>query len=445
LTLTFVDLFAGLGGFHLALKRLRHKCVFASEIDSELREIYKKNFPNVASKTYGDIRKHKDQVPPHDVLCAGFPCQPFSKSGAQKGLRDKTDGTLFHEVIAILRHHRPRYVILENVGNFERHDGGRTWKIVRKSLERLDYEVTGTEHLKSGGTGLLSPHHFGFPHRRERFFIVAQHGGLPPNPLPRPSHNLKTDLRSILQKASELSPTDRVESRISEEQRACISHWNEQLEKMPEGEVTLPSFPIWADEMDATYPYEHYTPYVAPISELKQCIYGQDIRPRMTREEILLLFPSYARSQDEQFPDWKIQFIRQNREWFKEHRRRFSNAWVSRLRLFPSSLRKLEWNCQGEERNLWRHVLQFRPSGLRVKRYTSSPSLVAMTTTQIPILGPQERFMTRVEGLRLQGFPDSHQLPKARAAAFKALGNGVHVDVVEAIARQLLQQGPYQE
>lgn len=101
-------------------------------------------------------------------------------------------------------------------------------------------------------------------------------------------------------------------------------------------------------------------------------------------------------------------------------------------------MRKLEWNCKGDERNIWKHVLQFRPSGLRVRRSTSAPSLVAMTSTQIPILGTERRFLTRVEGLRLQGFPDTYKLPYSRDKAFKALGNAVHVGVVEAIAKKLL-------
>ena len=179
----FIDLFAGLGGFRLALERLGYECVFASEIDSELQEVYSRNFPE-GPAIYGNIRRSKDHVPPHDVLCAGFPCQPFSKSGTQAGLKDKTSGTLFHEILEILRAHKPTYVILENVGNFERHDEGRTWCIVKTSLERLGYDVKGTEHMASGGQGLLSPHHLGFPHHRERFFAVASREGLPEKAFP---------------------------------------------------------------------------------------------------------------------------------------------------------------------------------------------------------------------------------------------------------------------
>lgn len=433
----FVDLFAGLGGFHIALKRLGHECVFASEIDDELRSLYIQNFPEAERKTFGDIRQCRDEVPLHEILCAGFPCQPFSKSGSRLGMNDKVQGTLFDEIVHVLHRRRSPYVILENVGNFERHDKGRTWRSVRKKLEALGYDVRGTEHITSGGPGLISPHHFGFPHSRERFFIVAKLGNLPENSFPLTNRKCVTNLSAIVQSATELTEQDLLETRLTNSQRECIEHWNLFLSQFPE-EVSLPSFPIWGDEIDAIYPFADCTPYVAPIEELKQSLDGHVSTASFSREELLQLLPNYARAKESKFPKWKIDFIRWNREWFQKHREYFPQEWVEKLWRFPPSFRKLEWNCQGEERNLWRHVLQFRPSGLRVKRYSSSPSLVAMTNTQIPMLGPEQRFLTQIEGLRLQGFPDNHKLPKSRGKAFEALGNAVHVGVVEAIAKQLL-------
>ena len=101
--LRFIDLFAGMGGFHRALTALGHECVFASEIDDEMRALYLKNFPTMKDRVFGDIRQAKDKVPTHEILCAGFPCQPFSKSGAQLGTSDETRGTLFHESLEILK------------------------------------------------------------------------------------------------------------------------------------------------------------------------------------------------------------------------------------------------------------------------------------------------------------------------------------------------------
>jgi DNA (cytosine-5)-methyltransferase 1 len=433
----FIDLFAGLGGFHAALHQLGHECVFVSEINDELREIYAKNFPTMKGRIVGDVRDAKNLVPAHDILCAGFPCQPFSKSGAQLGLQDETRGTLFHEILEILQKWQPRHVILENVGNFERHDYGRTWAVVRSRLGQLGYAVRGTEHIGSGGHGLISPHHFGYPHTRERFYIVASLDTLPFDPFPLGNRKLSPSFDGLVQPHSELSDRDTLETQLTAQQVECINLWNELIQAVPP-ETAVPGYPIWGDEMDATYPYEGYTPYAAGLEKLRELMPGMqgvvsDIH------EALLWLPRYARTHEPEFPEWKVDFIRRNRNWFREIEPHIPLGWKARLKKLPPSLRKLEWNCQGEERDLWKYVLQFRPSGLRTKRYSSIPALVAMTTTQIPILGPERRFLTRSEGLRLQGFSDRHVLPRSYAAAFAALGNAVHVGVVREIARWLLE------
>lgn len=434
----FVDLFAGLGGFHLALEALGHECVFASELDEQLRDLYARNFPKAKSVIHGDIRECKGAIPAHDVLCAGFPCQPFSKSGSQLGLEDKTRGTLFHEVLEVLKKHRPRYVLLENVGNFERHDAGNTWRVVRESLEVLDYHVRGTEHVESGGHGLISPHHFGYPHTRERFFVVASLAALPKDPFPRGDRHRVSRLAEVVQAKAELSPAEAAEVKLTNQQVRCIDHWNALLKAIP-SDVDLPSFPIWGDEIHARYPYGLVTPHDCSAEDLLHYLRRNGTWQTRPKEDILALLPSYARTPQSAFPKWKVDFIRQNRRWLREVGGYFPDGWVRQLKAFPPSLRKLEWNCQGEKRDLWKYVLQFRPSGLRAKRYTSCPALVAMTTTQIPILGPEGRFITRVEGKRLQGLPDVHRLPKTRDRAFMALGNAVHVGVAKLIAEAVLK------
>jgi DNA (cytosine-5)-methyltransferase 1 len=440
LPLKFIDLFAGLGGFHLALDALGHTCVFASEIDDELRGLYVQNFPEAKGYVVGDIKENHEMVPPHDILCAGFPCQPFSKSGYQDGRFD-TRGTLFHDIVAILKQHRPTYVVLENVGNFEQHDGGRTWAVAKGKLQRLGYTVVATEHVKSGGHGLLSPHHLGFPHARERFYAVCKRGPLSGDVLPVPDRPRITDLRTYMQAPGELTERDLKETRLTASQVACIAHWNSLLEALPP-KAEFPSFPLWSDEFGATYSYEDLTPFKARKELLLNWTRRFGGVEEMTRRELIDLLPSYARDEDARFSHWKVRFITQNRDWYARHRRYFPADWLSTMRAFPASLRKLEWNCRGEDRDLWAHVLQFRPSGLRVKRMRSIPALVALTTTQIPIIGPARRYITRSEALRLQGFPADFQLPPDREGAFRALGNAIHVEVATVIAARLFGQDP---
>ena len=162
----FIDLFAGLGGFHLALNRLGGRCVFAAEWQEHLRDLYKFNF---GLRPEGDITLiSPNDVPSHDVLTAGFPCQPFSKAGDQLGFECTKQGDLYFNVAAILKHKKPRFFILENVPNLLKHDDGRTWKEIQAIL--------GTG---SGGLGYhvaaerFSPHNFGIPQIRERVYIVG--------------------------------------------------------------------------------------------------------------------------------------------------------------------------------------------------------------------------------------------------------------------------------
>jgi DNA (cytosine-5)-methyltransferase 1 len=132
----YIDLFAGIGGFHYALKSLGAECVFASEWDKNAAETYKNNFglePN------GDITLiDANEIPKHDILCGGFPCQAFSISGKRKGFED-TRGTLFFEIARIVNHHLPKVLFLENVKNLVKHDNGKTLKVIINTLEDLGY------------------------------------------------------------------------------------------------------------------------------------------------------------------------------------------------------------------------------------------------------------------------------------------------------------------
>ncbi|MFA5020434.1 MAG: DNA cytosine methyltransferase [Candidatus Pacearchaeota archaeon] len=159
--LTFIDLFAGIGGFRIALERQGAECVFSSEWDKDAQNTYYENFGEIPK---GDITKiNEKNIPKHDVLCGGFPCQAFSISGKQRGFKD-TRGTLFFDIARIAEHHKPKVIYLENVKNLTKHYHGNTLKIILRTLEDLGYDVFYQ---------VLVASHYGVPQQRERIYIVG--------------------------------------------------------------------------------------------------------------------------------------------------------------------------------------------------------------------------------------------------------------------------------
>ena len=421
-TLRFADLFAGLGGFHSAATHLGCECVFASEINPKLRELYKRNFGFAPE---GDIRLvDVDRIPPHDLLCAGFPCQPFSKAGSQLGWKDAVRGTLFSNIVKIIETHKPEFAILENVAHFVNHDEGNTYLKVMDALRALGYDVASKQ---------LSPHEFGVPHVRQRMYLVARLGRLRDFRWPEPTHSgVQLSIRNILDK----EPQEAIA--ISRRDRDCMETWQEFLDLFPSS-AKLPSFPIWSMEFGASYPYQRKNLRHLSLAEVRRFRGSHGCKLKgATWSEVEALLPSHARGSGEIFPRWKKLFIQQNREFYADYKKRI-DRWLPKILGFPSSLQKLEWNCQGEVRDIWQYVIQFRASGVRVKRATTAPSLVAMTTTQVPIIAWEERYMTTRECARLQSMGDLKFLPTDVVTATEAFGNAVNVTVVESILAQLLK------
>jgi DNA (cytosine-5)-methyltransferase 1 len=417
----FVDIFAGLGGFHLAAASLGGKCVFACEINETLRELYEANFGILPAK---DIRNvDPGDVPPHDVLCAGFPCQSFSKAGYQEGLKDRSRGGLFFNIPEILRKRQPKLLVLENVSHFVRHDKGKTYEKVKHALENAGYSVDVREY---------SPHQFGIPQIRQRIYLVGKLGGLNGFRWPTPP---KKPPKLLISRVLDKNPSDA--KPLSSQVVDCLGVWQDFLKSFPDA-AKLPSFPIWSMEFKATYPFTKYNSlHKVPMRQLRNFrgSFGKSLRTHF-RRDLLPRVPSHARAATSAFPRWKQVFIRQNRQLYREHRS-WIDGWLPKIQRFPPSLQKLEWNCQGEERDIWKYVIQFRASGVRVKRATTSPSLVAMTTSQVPIIAWERRYMTPRECSRLQSMECLKHLPRG-VEAVTALGNAVNVEVVRRILERLL-------
>ena len=158
---TFIDLFAGIGGIRMGFEDAGGECVFTSEWDESAQKTYEANFKEIP---YGDITKiDPKEIPPFDMLLAGFPCQPFSMAGLKKGFED-TRGTLFFDIMRIVECHKPRVVFLENVRNLASHDKGNTLKIIISTLENLGYKVNYR---------LYNAKDFGVPQNRVRIYIIA--------------------------------------------------------------------------------------------------------------------------------------------------------------------------------------------------------------------------------------------------------------------------------
>lgn len=395
---TYIDLFCGIGGFHQAMKDLGGKCVYACDIDADCRKTYERNY---GIRPDGDITAVKEEdIPHHNVLCGGFPCQAFSKAGKRLGFADETKGTLFFDILRILNYHKPEYALLENVRNLASHDHGNTWKVIHDSLVDAGYNVLDEPVI-------FSPHYIGIPQHRERVFIMCVRkdiGNLPPfyfNQERIPPCRIE----DILLADNEIPDLDRY--KLKPQQIEWIDNWNEFLQGIRCDK--LPGFPVWADSLCAI----EDNPMVG---------------------------------QWDQLPGWMKNFIKKNSELW-ENNKVFIDAWLEKAKknpLFFGAKAKLEWQA-GETKHpdVWQHIMQIRPSGLRVKPGTYFPALVAITQTSI--VGKRKRFLTPRECARLQSFPDSFIYDDKNAQAYKQFGNSINVALVKLFALYMFGDRDVQE
>jgi len=379
----------------------------------------------LGERPHGDIRKivkeNIEIIPEHEILCAGFPCQPFSKAGKQMGRQDKARGTLFREIAKIIEFRRPKYFILENVPFIKKHDNEATWNYMANHFRRLKYKV---DH------GIYSPQDFGIPQHRKRIFIVGSLDGLNHFSFSEVDKH-KTSLIDIYQFIEE-NPT--TAKRLPPKNKLCLELWQKFISAIPE-KINLPGFPIWSMEFGATYPYDKIPPYRMTKNELGMYKgnFGISLQG-LTKKRQMALLPSYARVK-RKFPEWKIRYIEQNRKFYDTYKDLIKDVVEEIAKLPSQSWQKLEWNVGGSERVIEKYILQFRASGIRIKKVDFFPSLVC-TNTQIPIIGWQHRYISRTEGMKLQAL-EGIILPENDNAAFKALGNAVNSKIVRIIAENL--------
>jgi len=398
----FIDLFSGVGGFHQAMSSLGGECVLASDIDRRCNLVYETNY---GIRPVTDIRNiAAEDVPDHDVLCAGFPCQPFSKGGSREGFADTTRGTLFYEILRIAEHKKPRYLILENVPNFVGHDSGNTWRTAIASIREIGYIVSNIPII-------ISPHNLpeamgGAPQRRERVYILAQHSKYASSELT--ASDIQTQLQGMSVEKWDFANwlnvhrgSDSADKKyaLSANEKQWLLAWGHILSKTGKG--FSGGFPLWEKE-----------------------------------------FRVSARKKD--LPDWKVKFHEKNRDYYKANRVKIDSWRKSRnIVAFPDSKRKLEWNVgtqyKGGANGIFHYLIQFRPSGIRIKAPNYVGTLVA--SVQTPIIGWEKRYLTPGEAGQLQGFPPTFKRDENDKAAYKQFGNSVNVAVVTLVAKGLLRFG----
>lgn len=394
----YVDLFAGVGGFAAALNTLGGDVLAASEIDEYAASTYEKNFLHDPRGDVAELANRSQDLSAYHVLTGGFPCQPFSKSGAQKGTGEAR-GTLFGEIEKIVSNTTPLLIILENVKNLAGPRHIDEWKRIVAFLRDSGYRVSSSPAEFS--PHLLSKAKGGRPQHRVRIFITATWNPGPDGKNteePEPVVTMKAKTFPSWNLVRDLPLQKNVDARynLSKDEVLWLNAWDELLiywNKSHNGK--FPGLPLWSDFW-----------VDAPPIDLSSN------------------------------PIWKQKFILKNIDFYQINKA-FIDTWLKKWSVreaFPNSRRKFEWQA-GDMPSVWDGLIQFRPSGIRVKKPTYVPALVALNQT--PVYGPYKRRITEMEAARLQGFPKNWIPGEAGASkTYKQMGNAVNIGVIAHVFRE---------
>ena len=424
----FIDLFAGIGGFHVGMAKLGAECVYACEIDSDLRNLYEKNYGIYPG---GDIRQvSPDDIPAHHVACAGFPCVSYSVAGSQLGHDCPQWGNLVNHALDLIFSVESEVIFLENVDNLVRLNKG-------KSLEAILTKIEGKGY--SADYRILSPDQFGIPQHRKRVYIIASKRGLKNFQWPNPDDYIWSSSRNFLGgKKNGIRLLEKPKEEI-------LNLWQHLLDRISLPEPGLNGV-IFAAECGATYPYD-INFLKEPVKNLRRYkgAFGADMSDCFTRKAIMERLPPYVSNlTDGRLPHWKKSAIMSSRGIFKKYKSKISGGWASKVKSYEcNSWQRLEWRSDRENLNLWDNIIQFRPSGIRIIRKDRFPCFVAMTPTQVPLLGWKRRYISSREALELQGMEKLMYNSSGENKMMRAVGNAVNAHVIYSIASKLKKEIGY--
>jgi DNA (cytosine-5)-methyltransferase 1 len=393
----------------------RHKENITDDKNRELSEKLKLFEEHINSQFPEDV----------DIICGGFPCQPFSNGGKKLALEDDR-GDLFFNIMYLARVKKPKFMFLENVKHLMTVKDGEVLRLILKTLNENGYFV----HVN-----VLSPHQLGVPQQRERVVFSCVRQDLYDAKYNNSQNNteplefgsaiplaLDDNIKQNFTKIFKSTDKDTKDYKISEDLEKVLNIWDEVFQFLEVGEMLTPT--ILVDHLDKEY-----------------FIMNEDnTEPLKDTEGKLIVKPEFEPIFNE-FRTWEKEYITKNKRIYYKYKDQW-DSWLSRNREKLQGreiYRKLEWQAGSIQKNetIWNHFINPRQSGIRVKKAKYFPTLVAIVQT--PIYGKERRYLTPRECARLQSFPDSFILNEDDHTAYKQSGNAVNVDVVYTIMNTVIK------